>query len=207
MASKNDKKNEPDLFDRLADMNGDGKTDLFEEMMAYQRIRDTFEKTGKDSQDADFKNLKDSFKHYPATDQHDWRETYYFGDAFDVDPEDYETEDEYLEALEEAIDAKRTYDSIPYGNTHSKYNTNSNTTSMKSGTQKTTTMNHSSSVRQPAQAKSSGNQKVQPQETKHENVLVLLGKSFWMAVREMFLPMLIGGIIFTLGFWLLCWLD
>lgn len=121
MASNNDKKNEPDLFDRLADMNGDGKTDLFEELMAYQRISDAFEKTDKDSNDADSKN--------------------------------------------------------------------------------------SSSVRQTAVAKSSVTQKVQPQKTKYENIPVLMAKCFWEAVREMFLPMTIGGIVLTLWLWLMGCFD
>ncbi len=73
----------------LFDFNGDGKTSWFEMALAAK----IFEETTRDDE-------PDPILYSDSGD--DWREYCEDGSEFDVDPEDYETEEEYCEALEEA---------------------------------------------------------------------------------------------------------
>ena len=76
-----------DLFYDPYDLNRDGETDLIEQNIAYETV-----KKEERERDSIFSTDEDGY----------WRYTCEDGSEFDVFPEDYETEEEYEEALEEA---------------------------------------------------------------------------------------------------------
>lgn len=76
------------LFGRLFDFNHDGKVDTGEQFIAYQMFKECTEP-----------RKKKTPAHF---EEYDWRDTCEDGSEFGIDPEDYETEEEYEEALEEA---------------------------------------------------------------------------------------------------------
>ena len=86
----------------LFDFNGDGKTDLGEAFIAYQMFEEYRKENDADEDvsldhglDLDLDPSKDDL----------WRSYREDGAEFGIFPEDYETEEEYSEALEEARDA------------------------------------------------------------------------------------------------------
>lgn len=83
-------------FGGLFDINGDGKEDLFEQGLAFEILED-MEKTENNS----YKSSYDSDLFEPLND-YSWRFFVEDGSDYDIFPEDYETEEEYEEALEEA---------------------------------------------------------------------------------------------------------
>ena len=92
-------KNDKGLFGGLFDFNGDGKTTWDEEYLAFK----IFEECTKEEEN-DFDNGFDSdlFDDTDISDKYEWRLYCEDGFEFGVDPEDYETEEEYEEALNEA---------------------------------------------------------------------------------------------------------
>lgn len=82
-----------DDFDFIPDMDGDGDHDMID-FMILDTILSEDEKR-EEEEDDDIFSTSD-------TDAEDWRDEHDEGYEFDVDPYDYDTEDEYLEALEEA---------------------------------------------------------------------------------------------------------
>ena len=92
-------KNDKGLFGGLFDFNGDGKTTWDEEYLAFK----IFEECTKEENN-DFDNDFDSdlFDNTDSSDKYEWRLYCEDGFEFGVDPEDYETEEEYNEALNEA---------------------------------------------------------------------------------------------------------
>lgn len=92
-------KNDKGLFGGLFDFNGDGKTTWDEEYLAFK----IFEECTKEEEN-DFDNDFDSdlFDDTDISDKYEWRLYCEDGFEFGVDPEDYETEEEYNEALNEA---------------------------------------------------------------------------------------------------------
>lgn len=86
------------LFGGLFDFNGDGKTDLGEEFIAYKIFEQCMKKS--DDADDDF-SLDDDLDIIPSKD-YSWRSYCEDGTEFCIFPEDYETEEEYEEALNEA---------------------------------------------------------------------------------------------------------
>ena len=92
-------KNDKGLFGGLFDFNGDGKTTWDEEYLAFK----IFEECTKE-EDNDFDNGFDSdlFDDTDSSEKYEWRLYCEDGFEFGVDPEDYGTEEEYEEALNEA---------------------------------------------------------------------------------------------------------
>jgi len=92
-------KNDKGLFGGLFDFNGDGKTTWDEEYLAFK----IFEECTKEEEN-DFDNDFDSdlFDDTDISDKYEWRLYCEDGFEFGVDPEDYSTEEEYNEALNEA---------------------------------------------------------------------------------------------------------
>lgn len=86
------------LFGGLFDFNGDGKTDLGEEFIAYKIFEQCMKKS--DDADDDF-SLDEDLDIIPSKD-YSWRSYCEDGTEFCIFPEDYETEEEYEEALNEA---------------------------------------------------------------------------------------------------------
>lgn len=86
------------LFGGLFDFNGDGKTDLGEEFIAYKIFEQCMKKS--DDADDDF-SLDEDLDIIPSKD-YSWRSYCEDGTEFCIFPEDYETEEEYSEALDEA---------------------------------------------------------------------------------------------------------
>lgn len=81
----------------LFDFNGDGKVDLGEQYIAHKILEDCMRE-----ESGDFSpNYEPDFDRSSSND-YSWRDYCEDGDNFDVDPEDYETEEEYEEALNEA---------------------------------------------------------------------------------------------------------
>lgn len=102
-------------FGGMFDFNRDGKEDLGELWVA-QKIFDECTKEKEQQHD----DSSDYMYHSALDDDFidtSWREFCEDGSEFDIDPEDYETEDEYNEALEEARNAWRDTceDSSEYG--------------------------------------------------------------------------------------------
>jgi hypothetical protein len=88
-------KNDKGLFDGLFDFNGDGKTSFIEEYRALKMFEVCIEEQ--------MNNLpKNLFDDEDDSDDYEWRENCDDGLEYGVDPEDYETEEEYEEALDEA---------------------------------------------------------------------------------------------------------
>lgn len=93
--------NNNDLFGGLFDFNGDGKTSWDEEYIAYR----IFEECTKDdnSSGGSYGSYGSDYSgSYGNYNRYEWRESCEDGTEFGVDPEDYETEEEYDDALYEA---------------------------------------------------------------------------------------------------------
>lgn len=86
------------LFGGLFDFNGDGKTDLGELFIAYKIFEQCMKKS--DDADDDF-SLDEDLDIIPSKD-YSWRSYCEDGTEFCIFPEDYETEEEYEEALNKA---------------------------------------------------------------------------------------------------------
>lgn len=84
-------------FGGLFDFNRDGKEDLGEQWLAYKM----FEEATKTEDDEIDPIFDDDY------DDHSWRQFCDDGSEYGIDPEDYETEEDYNEALEEAKHAWR----------------------------------------------------------------------------------------------------
>lgn len=80
-------------FDFIPDMDGDGDHDMMD-LIILDTILSEDEKREEDNDEDDIFDTSDS--------EDDWRDEHDEGYEYDVDPNDYETEDEYLDALEEA---------------------------------------------------------------------------------------------------------
>lgn len=91
-------KNDEGLFGGLFDFNGDGKTTWDEEFIAYK----IFEECTKDEDDSDSDFDSDLFDDTDDSDKYEWRIFCEDGTEYGVYPEDYETEEEYENALDEA---------------------------------------------------------------------------------------------------------
>lgn len=85
------------LFGGLFDFNGDGKVDLGERYIAHKILEDCIREDN-----GDFSPSYDSDFDISSSNDYSWRDYCEDGDDYDVDPEDYETEEEYEEALNEA---------------------------------------------------------------------------------------------------------
>ena len=82
-----------DDFDFIPDMDGDGDHDMMD-LIILDTILSGDEKREEDDDEDDIFDTSDS--------EDDWRDEHDEGYEYDVDPNDYDTEDEYLDALEEA---------------------------------------------------------------------------------------------------------
>lgn len=87
--------NNNDWFGGIFDFNGDGKTTWDEEYIAYR----IFEECTQDDNTSDGSDFSGGFDDYA---RYAWRDYCEDGTEYDVDPEDYETEEEYNEALNKA---------------------------------------------------------------------------------------------------------
>ena len=88
------------LFGGLFDFNGDGKTDLGEEFIAYKIFEECVK--GNDDTDDDLSLDDDLDLDLIPSKDYSWRSYCEDGSEFCVFPEDYETEEEYEEALNDA---------------------------------------------------------------------------------------------------------
>lgn len=91
-----------DLFGGFFDFNGDGKTTWDEEYIAYK----IFEECTKEDNSSGGSGFSGGFDDSYG---YEWRDYCEDGTKFGVDPEDYETEEEYNEALKEAKYGWRKY--------------------------------------------------------------------------------------------------
>lgn len=91
------------LFGGLFDFNGDGKTDLGEEFLALK----IFENCIKDNDDTRFSEENDVYANPIPSKNYSWRAYCEDGAEFGLFPEDFESEEEYMEALEVAKNAWR----------------------------------------------------------------------------------------------------
>ncbi len=91
-------KNDKGLFGGLFDFNGDGKTTWDEEFLAYK----IFEECAKEEDDSDSDFDSDLFDDTDDSDKYEWRIFCEDGTEYGIYPEDYETEEEYEDALNEA---------------------------------------------------------------------------------------------------------
>lgn len=82
-----------DDFDFIPDMDSDGDHDMMD-LIILDTILSEDEKREEDDDEDDIFDTSDS--------EDDWRDEHDEGYEYDVDPNDYDTEDEYLDALEEA---------------------------------------------------------------------------------------------------------
>lgn len=89
-------------FGGLFDFNRDGKEDLGEQWIAHKIIEDC-EKTNRPTYNRSSNYMSNSFLDDDIADT-SWRDYCEDGSEYGLDPEDYETEEEYGEALEEAKD-------------------------------------------------------------------------------------------------------
>jgi len=108
-------------FGGMFDMNGDGKTDFGEEWLGYMVINECMKEEKEKSNNYSFSRSSgisydsledDTFdesidNEVPTVP--DWKANCEDGSDYGIDPDDYDTEEEYLEALEEA---KLTYDDL-----------------------------------------------------------------------------------------------
>lgn len=90
--------NDEGLFGGLFDFNGDGKTTWDEEFLAYK----IFEECAKEEDDSDSDFDSDLFDDTDDSDKYEWRIFCEDGTEYGIYPEDYETEEEYEDALNEA---------------------------------------------------------------------------------------------------------
>lgn len=100
-------------FGGIFDFNRDGKEDFGEQWLAYK----IFEECTKE-EESHHDYSSDYIDHSIFGDDNDdidtsWREFCEDGSDFDLDPEDYETEEEYEEALEEAQENEYAGVTIP----------------------------------------------------------------------------------------------
>ena len=91
-------KNDKGLFGGLFDFNGDRKTTWDEEFLAFK----IFEECTKEENDSDSDFDSDLFDDTDNSDKYEWRIFCEDGTEYGVYPEDYETEEEYADALDEA---------------------------------------------------------------------------------------------------------
>ena len=84
-----------DLFGGLFDFNGDGKTDLGEEWLAFKIFEECTREEEPSHDFSDYSSYSSSLDEI----DHIWREYCEDGSEYGIDPEDYETEEEYNEAL------------------------------------------------------------------------------------------------------------
>ena len=97
------------LFRKIVDLNGDGKINLWEKFVAYKIAKrcvkgiisycDTHNNNSPADGELDLNVLNDDL----------WRSFCEDGSDYGLDPEDYETEEEYEEALDEAKDAEQEF--------------------------------------------------------------------------------------------------
>ena len=95
------------LFDFLFDLDGDGKVEADEEFISMMMLnhieKEMREESTDDSDDfdddLDFIGKSDSYSDEPES---SWRDTCEDGSEYGLDPQDYDNEDEYLDALNEA---------------------------------------------------------------------------------------------------------
>lgn len=93
-------------WDDVFDLDGNGKIDLDEALIGYKVVNNALD------------NLRDNFDSYDEDDEDDdWREFCEDGSDYDLDPQDFSSEEEYEEALEQAQKAwKAPYrDNPPLG--------------------------------------------------------------------------------------------
>lgn len=81
-------------FGGMFDFNGDGKEDFGEQWIGFNMIEEWSKGTTPKSSYSDFPSLTSVF--------HSWRDDCIDGSEYGIDPEDYDTEEEYEEAIEEA---------------------------------------------------------------------------------------------------------
>lgn len=101
-------------FGGMFDMNGDGKTDLGEEWLGYMVINECMKEEKENADDYSFSSGSgllydsleddslDEFADEEASANLDWRLYCEDGSDYGIDPDDYDTEEDYLEALAEA---------------------------------------------------------------------------------------------------------
>ena len=99
------------FFDPI-DWNGDGKHDIFDDMLEFE----IFQRVMKDDSDSDDEadddfddDFDDDYEYDSDESDVSWREFCEDGSKYGVDPEDYDDEDDYLEALKEAKYEWRDY--------------------------------------------------------------------------------------------------
>ena len=86
----------------IFDLNHDGEIDIIEWRTAHGIRNANAEDDKKQSSRLEFKDpLKEKEKRLSY---HDWRDGHFEGDEYGIDPDDYETEEDYLESVGEAID-------------------------------------------------------------------------------------------------------
>lgn len=90
------------------DWNGNGQNDAFDSYIDMKAMSDSGDGFTDDVSDDFLDDCNESINHISGTsfdeenNEYSWRENYYYDFDHNIDPEDYETEEEYLEALEEA---------------------------------------------------------------------------------------------------------
>ena len=87
-------RNSNDFLGGLFDFNHDGKTEFTERLVGYKVIRDSIKNTSDSSRTGDSWDSSEE-------DPYAWRDTCERDYEVSVSPEDYETEEEYLEAVQE----------------------------------------------------------------------------------------------------------
>lgn len=92
-------------FGGLFDFNGDGKEDFGEQWLAFKMFEDCIKE---DKGDDDFSSDLD-FSYISSGKDYSWRQYVEVDYTLGIIPEDYETEEEYLEAFNEAKYAWREY--------------------------------------------------------------------------------------------------
>ena len=86
----------------IFDFNGDGKTSFGEELFGLGiagMIIDDMEREEREQQDLLDEGDEDADDDPDVDDEDAWREKYVYDASIGVDPEDYDDEDEYLEAM------------------------------------------------------------------------------------------------------------
>lgn len=89
----------------IFDFNFDGKTSWDEQALGYMIINECMKEDSDDDDDSSFV----SSGIFSSGADHSWRSLYDYDLETDIDPDDYETEDEYQEALNAAKTAWRDY--------------------------------------------------------------------------------------------------
>lgn len=93
-------------FGNMFDFNGDGDLDIFEQATEFAFLQkmmedDEKEDSSEDTDDSDLSiTLSISLGSGDDDSDEDWRDQYY-GDEIGLDPDDYDTEEEYQEAVAE----------------------------------------------------------------------------------------------------------